>query len=223
MSDWHEVTGLTRRAAAPQALRLRSEGWQEKAPCAEVDPELWFPEKGGSTREAKRTCASCSVQAECLDAALASNEDFGIWGGLSTRERGPLRGRADDHPCQGCGNPVSDQYRLCEACRDLSSRKLTNLQPFNIAPPEPRKRSRSAEEEISLTQQLAVARHLANGREPGWVEKACKLSSDQVHRVGTNSGYPNTIDLTWAADRLASRIEAQDRRLLHGASCEDAA
>ena len=68
--------------------------WQERALCAQTDPEAFFPEKGGSTREAKRICAGCDVRAECLEYALAQDERFGIWGGLSERERRRLRRRA---------------------------------------------------------------------------------------------------------------------------------
>ena len=68
--------------------------WQDRALCAQTDPEAFFPEKGGSTREAKRVCTSCEVRAECLDYALANDERFGIWGGLSERERRKLKRRA---------------------------------------------------------------------------------------------------------------------------------
>lgn len=68
--------------------------WQERALCAQTDPEAFFPEKGGSTREAKRVCVSCEVRAECLEYALAHDERFGIWGGLSERERRKLKRRA---------------------------------------------------------------------------------------------------------------------------------
>ncbi|QHN36033.1 WhiB family transcriptional regulator [Gordonia pseudamarae] len=61
--------------------------WQDRALCAQTDPEAFFPEKGGSTREAKRICHGCEVQAECLEYALGNDERFGIWGGLSERER----------------------------------------------------------------------------------------------------------------------------------------
>ncbi|MDR1823988.1 MAG: WhiB family transcriptional regulator [Bifidobacteriaceae bacterium] len=67
--------------------------WQERALCAQTDPEAFFPEKGGSTREAKKVCSSCDVRAECLDYALANDERFGIWGGLSERERRKLKQR----------------------------------------------------------------------------------------------------------------------------------
>ncbi|QQS00116.1 MAG: WhiB family transcriptional regulator [Austwickia sp.] len=68
--------------------------WQDRALCAQTDPEAFFPEKGGSTREAKRVCVGCDVRAECLDYALAKDERFGIWGGLSERERRKLKRRA---------------------------------------------------------------------------------------------------------------------------------
>jgi WhiB family redox-sensing transcriptional regulator len=68
--------------------------WQERALCAQTDPEAFFPEKGGSTREAKRICTTCEVRAECLEYALEHDERFGIWGGLSERERRRLKRRA---------------------------------------------------------------------------------------------------------------------------------
>jgi WhiB family redox-sensing transcriptional regulator len=73
---------------------LEDQGWQESALCAETDPEAFFPEKGGSTREAKKICTGCEVRSECLEYALANDERFGIWGGLSERERRRLRRRA---------------------------------------------------------------------------------------------------------------------------------
>ena len=65
--------------------------WQENALCAQTDPEAFFPEKGGSTREAKRICLGCEVKDACLEYALANDERFGIWGGLSERERRRLK------------------------------------------------------------------------------------------------------------------------------------
>jgi WhiB family redox-sensing transcriptional regulator len=101
-----EHQSSTTPAPAPDALRaasvldIRSEGldadeqgWQERALCAETDPEAFFPEKGGSTREAKKICTGCEVRAECLEYALGNDERFGIWGGLSERERRRLRRR----------------------------------------------------------------------------------------------------------------------------------
>ena len=68
--------------------------WQERSLCAQTDPEAFFPEKGGSTREAKKVCVGCEVRAECLEYALGNDERFGIWGGLSERERRKLKKRA---------------------------------------------------------------------------------------------------------------------------------
>ena len=68
--------------------------WRDDALCAQTDPDMFYPEKGGSTREAKKTCLACPVRArhlggsgECLDYALEHQERFGIWGGVSERER----------------------------------------------------------------------------------------------------------------------------------------
>jgi WhiB family redox-sensing transcriptional regulator len=68
--------------------------WTDRALCAQTDPEAFYPEKGGSTREAKKVCASCPVAAECLAYALANDERFGIWGGKSERERRALKKKA---------------------------------------------------------------------------------------------------------------------------------
>jgi WhiB family redox-sensing transcriptional regulator len=67
--------------------------WHLRALCPQTDPEAFFPEKGGSTREAKRICAACEVRVECLEYALANDERFGIWGGYSERERRRLKQR----------------------------------------------------------------------------------------------------------------------------------
>jgi WhiB family redox-sensing transcriptional regulator len=73
-------------AAAPEDLT-----WQDKALCSQADPEAWFPEKGGSTGAAKRICRACEVRLECLGYALKTDQKFGIWGGMSERERRRLK------------------------------------------------------------------------------------------------------------------------------------
>jgi WhiB family redox-sensing transcriptional regulator len=83
-----------------EALRVAlfgddEEDWRERAVCAQVDPDLFFPEKGGSTRDAKKLCLSCPVGEECLDFALENEERFGIWGGKSERERRRLVKQAE--------------------------------------------------------------------------------------------------------------------------------
>ncbi|MCI1983847.1 MAG: WhiB family transcriptional regulator [Bifidobacteriaceae bacterium] len=61
--------------------------WHHKALCAQTDPEAFFPEKGGSAAVAKAICAQCEVREQCLKWAIEQDERFGIWGGMSERER----------------------------------------------------------------------------------------------------------------------------------------
>lgn len=68
--------------------------WEDFAQCAQTDPEAFFPDKGGSTREAKRICLRCEVRVECLNFALDNDQSLGIWGGLSERERRRIKKRA---------------------------------------------------------------------------------------------------------------------------------
>ena len=88
------VTGQAFVGFTVFGLEPDAQSWQEQALCAETDPEAFFPEKGGSTREAKKICTGCEVKAQCLEYALSNDERFGIWGGLSERERRRLRRRA---------------------------------------------------------------------------------------------------------------------------------
>lgn len=82
MSDVHIVTFLD----------LFKEGvWKAEGACRGMDPDLFFPGRGESTAEAKKTCRECVVREECLDYSLANGEKFGIWGGLSERERKAVR------------------------------------------------------------------------------------------------------------------------------------
>jgi WhiB family redox-sensing transcriptional regulator len=73
------------------------EEWMSQAVCASVDPELWFPAREGSSVTAKRICKGfrdrppCPVRLECLEYALRWDERFGVWGGLSERERNKLK------------------------------------------------------------------------------------------------------------------------------------
>ena len=92
----HELLAATTGIGDLLGIGLETEGqsWQERALCAQTDPEAFFPEKGGSTREAKRICQACAVRDECLEYALEHDERFGIWGGLSERERRKLKKRA---------------------------------------------------------------------------------------------------------------------------------
>ena len=89
-SVWQAVAGLYSVSEGDAEGEL---AWQTDALCAQTDPEAFFPEKGGSTRDAKRVCEACPVSGQCLDYAMSNDEKFGIWGGLSERERRRLRRR----------------------------------------------------------------------------------------------------------------------------------
>jgi WhiB family redox-sensing transcriptional regulator len=75
----------------PDVEGTTEQSWQRLANCLGVDPDLFFPERGASTREAKEVCRGCVVREDCLDHAVANGEKFGIWGGLSERERRRVR------------------------------------------------------------------------------------------------------------------------------------
>jgi WhiB family transcriptional regulator, redox-sensing transcriptional regulator len=72
---------------------VESMSWRGLARCAEVDPDLWFPEKGGNARArvAKRICRMCPVRRPCLDYALRNGEMHGIWGATSPEDRERIR------------------------------------------------------------------------------------------------------------------------------------
>src|SRR5438128_2477225 len=79
--------------AAETTVTAPDKSWQDFANCLGVDPDLFFPERGASTREAKEVCRGCVVREDCLEYALANGEKFGIWGGMSERERRRIRRR----------------------------------------------------------------------------------------------------------------------------------
>jgi WhiB family redox-sensing transcriptional regulator len=68
----------------------RELAWQTQALCTQTDPEIFSPEKGKTSKSAKKVCAKCEVQEQCLAYALEHNERFGIWGGLDVKERDKL-------------------------------------------------------------------------------------------------------------------------------------
>lgn len=78
-----------------QSLYLSSkkdDRWMKDAACKGSNPEIFFPERGASTKEAKQVCDKCSVVTECLVYALTSPmEKNGIWGRKTGRERRRLR------------------------------------------------------------------------------------------------------------------------------------
>lgn len=86
---------ISRRGAEPAATTALELGLApartESAPCASVDPDEWFPEDGRQALRAKAICRRCPLRTQCLDDALARGEEYGVWGGLSARERRTLQ------------------------------------------------------------------------------------------------------------------------------------
>lgn len=105
--------------------------WVAAAVCAQVDPELFYPDKGGSVRDAKRVCTRCPVRPQCLAYALDGDERHGVWGGLSEPERrrraraaatDPSTSQEADHQVDGvvvarliAGHPVAGATRTEQA------------------------------------------------------------------------------------------------------------
>ncbi len=61
--------------------------WMAAGKCRELPPAVFFPSDGLGVQAAQRICADCPVSHECLEYALASRIDHGVWGGCSERER----------------------------------------------------------------------------------------------------------------------------------------
>jgi WhiB family redox-sensing transcriptional regulator len=85
--------------------------------CEQVDPELWFPERGGDTLAARRLCHTCPYEFECLEYALRHDIRFGIYGGTSARERQKIRrdrakaAQAPALPDDSRGGPLPEQAK----------------------------------------------------------------------------------------------------------------
>lgn len=84
--------------ASSLALGTADYTWRDEAVCRETDPDLFFPI--GTTGQAllqidraKQVCNECTVQVSCLEFALETNQDSGIWGGTSEEERRDIRRR----------------------------------------------------------------------------------------------------------------------------------
>jgi WhiB family redox-sensing transcriptional regulator len=73
--------------AEPEQGDTMETHWMAKGNCRSEPPSLFFPHDGVGVEVARRICATCPVQAPCLEYALANGIDHGVWGGASERER----------------------------------------------------------------------------------------------------------------------------------------
>jgi WhiB family transcriptional regulator, redox-sensing transcriptional regulator len=110
--------------------------WRDAARCAEADPEAFFPERGGSTKAAKRICMGCEARVQCLEFALDNEEVHGIWGGTTwPQRRALLAARYPGAPvCPACSHFLAGRNLLpgggCRSCtrnaeRGAETRRLT--------------------------------------------------------------------------------------------------
>lgn len=99
------------------------DSWWDDASCRQVDPELWFPDDNENGWHAKRICARCPVQAACLEYAIATRQNAGIWGGHNERDLRRLRS------ARGLTKPVQriPADRVCElAAEGWSKRQIAD-------------------------------------------------------------------------------------------------
>ncbi|OLF11874.1 WhiB family transcriptional regulator [Actinophytocola xanthii] len=72
-------------------IDAQATAWMRDGLCAQTDPDAFHPDEHGSVEPAKAVCAVCPVLAECRAYALETGQRFGVWGGLSARERQQIR------------------------------------------------------------------------------------------------------------------------------------
>lgn len=125
-----------------ELLRLLDRpAWMRRAACRGCDPDLFHPEHGDKSNPAKAVCATCPVQAECLDHAIRNGEVHGVWGGTNARERRRLRAEwarlngvnvravSRQRPIRhgelsGARRCYKRPEGACPACRDVYSRYM---------------------------------------------------------------------------------------------------
>jgi WhiB family redox-sensing transcriptional regulator len=95
--------------------------WRHRAACRDEDPELFFPVGTNGPalaqiRKAKAVCHRCPVARECLEWAITSGQDAGVWGGLSEDERRALL-RQGRRTGQRIVTPEPEPLRMCSCCR----------------------------------------------------------------------------------------------------------
>lgn len=70
--------------------------WRLDASCRDLDTAIFFPETDEGVTDAKAICATCPVRQACLEFALVTRQDDGVWGGLDENERRRLRRRRQE-------------------------------------------------------------------------------------------------------------------------------
>lgn len=93
MEEQEPQTSIDRISQAPSqgrpdlSIYFFEDPWRDLAACEGVNQQIFFPERGESTKKAQGICRDCEVRIDCLTHAVEVNERFGIWGGLPERPR----------------------------------------------------------------------------------------------------------------------------------------
>lgn len=135
--------------------------WVDDAACLTADPELWYIDKGGSADPALRVCASCPVLDACFEYAVDTAERFGVWGGMTERQRDRYR-RGDDE---------TRRRMLARRDRELERFRNPDATPDVVAPADaPR---------CPNGHPLEAGNQVRNGHTPDgrqrWRCRACRL------------------------------------------------
>lgn len=105
--------------------------WREDAACRGKDPSIFYIEVGKSADPAREICATCPVVDRCATAAVSAREPFGVWGGLTPRERGVPGARRlqvpthcpQGHPYDEANTQrTAEGHRRCRTCRSQQDR-----------------------------------------------------------------------------------------------------
>ena len=79
--------------------------WQLDGLCTQTDPDLFFPVNAAQQKAATKICAECPVRILCANFAIQTNQEFGVWGGLTEEDRKQLRSKKNSRA--GIGNKIS--------------------------------------------------------------------------------------------------------------------
>jgi len=102
--------------------------WQNRGACRNEHPDIFFVQPYESADEARTVCARCPVKQECGDYAIATNQRYGVWGGMTRRERVKVANTGQDprnilmmRHCLVCSTSFMPKHRLqfycCGTCR----------------------------------------------------------------------------------------------------------
>ena len=162
--------------------------WLQNALCAQVDPDLFYPDDGKSARPAKRICAVCPIRLQCLRWAVQTHTDNGVYGGMTPRERRGLTvADVDRMPPVVVPGPTRVPIRVVPAVRPAPAYSVALPAP----PPEPVKRQRNAVAPCGTN--TGYQRHIRNKEEACG---PCKQAARDQRRK--NRGTPGTAHLEYA-------------------------